>query len=134
MAGDASDGLARLMAAQDDGRLDQLCVRHGLQVLTLFGSAATQDPTPADLDLAYRSAGSTDHLRLLDDLVQMTGEEHIDLVDLRHADPVVAQRALAGTGLFEDRPGRFVGMRELAQRIYMDTAHVRRAQLEALST
>ena len=46
-----AEGLARLRTAADTGELDALCRHHRIRVLTVFGSAAREDPAARDLDI-----------------------------------------------------------------------------------
>lgn len=62
--------VAALRADAEDGALEELCARHDVDLLVLFGSARTSPPTAGDIDLAYTAArgADVDVLRLLDDL------------------------------------------------------------------
>ena len=130
--GNAGAAVARLRAATRSGRLDRLCADHDVALLVLFGSATTESE-PGDVDLAHLPGDATDVLGLLDALVVLVGDDRVDLVDLSRAGPVVSHRALTGIGLYEDEPGRFARMRDLALRQYLDTAHLRRVQAEVLA-
>ncbi|MGI8759492.1 MAG: hypothetical protein ACR2K0_09325 [Acidimicrobiales bacterium] len=57
-----AQGLARLRAAAASGQLDELCARHSVRVLTVFGSAARAQPGARDLDVGCSASpigGST---------------------------------------------------------------------------
>lgn len=126
-------GAEMLQTAMADGRLDELCQHHDVGVLVLFGSAAADIPTPGDLDLAYLPGEATDALALLDDLIVLTAEDRIDLVNLATADPSISHRAMAGRPLYEREPGRVARPRDVATRRYLDTAWIRRVQAEVLA-
>lgn len=131
--GSAALAAGRLRSAEADGSLDELCRSHGIGALVVFGSAATSEPEPGDVDLAYLPGRTTHALALLDDLVALLGDERVDLVNLATAGPVVSHRALTGRGLYEDDPGRLARMRDRAIRQYHDTAWVRRARAQVLT-
>ncbi|MEI4273753.1 hypothetical protein TEK04_18690 [Klenkia sp. LSe6-5] len=68
-----AEGVSALRAAAADGRLDAVCARHGVRVMTVFGSAVHHPGTARDLDIAVlpdQPAG-LDLLRLLEDLVEL---------------------------------------------------------------
>jgi len=128
-----AQGLARLRAAAADGRLDALCQRHGVHLLTVFGSAARDEPSARDLDIAVL-AGAVDPVLLVNDLIELTGVGAIDLALLAHAGPVLRERALVGcVPLFESGSGRYAAaqLAAIAERIETDPG--RRLDLELLS-
>ncbi|HSK26707.1 MAG TPA: hypothetical protein VK894_07345 [Jiangellales bacterium] len=86
MAGDPRSGLARLRAAADSGELDVISARHGVLLLSAFGSATRADSEPRDLDVAVAFDRPGGLLPLLEELVALTGTERLDLMDLRSAD------------------------------------------------
>lgn len=121
-------------AAGDD--LRALCERHGVGLLVAFGSAARAEPSPADLDLAYAAAAGerVDVLAFLDALVDLTGTDRIDLLDLDRAGVVAAARATSPcVPLFEDTDGRFAAVQLRAALRFADTRWLREAQLAALA-
>jgi len=105
-----------------------------LELLALFGSAASGRSTPAsDLDLAVAYEGAADLDALYLALAPRLGTDRLDLVDLRRADPLLAfEVARRGHLLFERRPGLFRGFQSLASRRYCDTDKLRRAQRRAI--
>ena len=78
-----------------DGRLDALCERHGIAVLTVFGSAARDDSDPRDLDVAVlpRPGTVVEIMSLLAELQDAAGGD-IDLALLDTAGVVLRERAL----------------------------------------
>ncbi len=102
-----AEGLARLRAAADTGELDALCRRHRIRVLTVFGSAAREDPAARDLDIGVllERGAEIEYLGLIDDLQRIT-EANIDVVHLNPAGPVLRERALVGSVVLdESEPG-----------------------------
>ena len=129
--------LDRLRAAADDGRLEELCGRHGVRVLTVFGSAARRGTVPRDLDVAVGFQPNTtgDVLALLDDLSVLTGSDDVDLLVLERAGPVARERALVQClPLYESEPTAYATAQVAAMGERMDTAWLRALDLEALRT
>lgn len=105
----------------------------GLDLVVLFGSAATgARAVPEDLDIAVRAAtGVVDLMALTNRLIERVGTQHIDLVDLRRADPVLlAAVARDGVPLFEQEPATFARFVSLAVRRFADTKKFRDAARE----
>jgi len=129
-----AQGLAHLRDAAADGRLDALCQRHGVQLLTAFGSAARAEPAARDLDIAVLT-GAVDPVLLVNELVELTGVDAIDLALLAHAGPVLRERALVGcVPLFESAPGRYAAAQLAAIAERIETDRGRRTDLELLIT
>ncbi len=130
------EALAALRAAALDGRLDEIADRHGLAVVTVFGSTARQEPEPRDLDVAVATrpgAAGLDVLAVLDDLAVLTGSDDVDLMVLDGALPVARERALVGAAaLYEDEPGRYDRLRTHAVVERMETAWLRELELRVL--
>ncbi len=128
---------ARLHAL-GEAELDEMCQRHGVRVLTLFGTGA--DPNadePGDLDLGVVFEPDADHdlLGLLDSLVRVLGTERIDLLDAERASETARRRAIAdGIGLYESEPMALAFAAMAADALFMETSDMRRAALESLST
>jgi predicted nucleotidyltransferase len=128
-------GLAQLRELAAGGRLDALCERYGIAVLTVFGSTARGDATPRDLDIAvlHRPGYIVDYPALIGDLQQAAGTD-IDLAVLDRAGPVLRERALVGSlPLYEYRPGEWVRAATAAVLERMDTAWMRRLDLDLLA-
>ena len=107
-----AEGLARLRAAADTGELDALCRRHRIRVLTVFGSAAREEPAARDLDIGVllERGAEIDYLGLIDDLQRIT-EANIDVVHLNPAGPVLRERALVGSVVLDESEPGCVGGR-----------------------
>ena len=129
------EGLSRLRAAALDGRLDELCRRHSIRVLTVFGGAARPDGDPRDLDVAvgFEPLRAGDVLGLLDDLSVITGSDDVDLLVLERAGPVARERALVQClPLYESEPTAFATAQVAAMGERMDTEWLRALDLAAM--
>ncbi|MDP8958500.1 MAG: hypothetical protein M3N51_04710, partial [Actinomycetota bacterium] len=62
-----TSALGRLRQAAEDGRLAEVALQHGLDLIVAFGSTMSGDVGAGDLDLAVRATHHLDPLRLLDD-------------------------------------------------------------------
>ncbi len=101
--------MLRLRAARADGRLAQACAATGIELVVLFGSAATE-PDPHGL----------------------VGDA-LDVLDLDRAGPVARQRALTqGEVLVQLRPGAFATRQMAAMREFIETDPFRRLDLEMM--
>lgn len=135
MGADPRAALDRLLAAADDGRLDAVCGRHGVRVLSAFGSAVRGDPAARDLDLAvgFERGRRADLLALLAELLQLTGSDEIDLLVLDDAGPVARERALvACLPLFESEPTAFADAQMAAIGERLSSDWLRAMDLETL--
>lgn len=128
-------GLARLRARADSGGLDDLCERHGIRVLTVFGSAAHGAGSPRDLDIAVlRIPGHRGSLLELIDDLQLAAGTDIDLAVLEHTGPVLRERALVqAIPLYESTAGAWINAATQAVVERMDTEWLRRLDLERLA-
>lgn len=126
----------RRLLSLHDTVLEELCRRHAVRVLTLFGSAADHDVTdPHDLDIGvlFEPGSSPNHLALLDDLVRLLGTERIDLLDAQHASETARVRAIAdGQALYESEPTAYAFAAMAADTLFMETRAMRRSALESL--
>lgn len=128
-------GLRRLQALADAGDLDKLCERHGIAVLTVFGSTAhgTEHPRDLDIGVLLEHDRKPDYLPLIRDL-QNASEGDIDVVVLNGAGPVIRERALVGAvALYESQPGGWLQAATTAALERMDTAWMRRLDLDLLA-
>lgn len=135
MATDPREALSRLRAAAADGRLDELCRRHGVRVLTVFGSAVRPAAAPRDLDVAvaFEPHHAGDVLALLDELSELTASDDVDLLVLGRAGPVARERALVRClPLYESEPTAYASAQVAAMGERMDTEWLRALDLEAL--
>jgi predicted nucleotidyltransferase len=130
-----AEGLARLRAAADAGELDELCRRHRIRVLTVFGSAARNDPAARDLDVGVllEPGAAVDYLPLIRDLELLTDAD-VDVVHLNGAGPVLRERALVGSVVLdESEPGAWASASTAAVLERMDTEWLRRMDLDLLA-
>jgi predicted nucleotidyltransferase len=135
MGADPRTALERLQEAAADGRLDAACERHGVRVLTVFGSAVDPERKPRDLDVAvlFEPGRRGDVLALLDELSRLTGSDEVDLLVLNGADPVARERALVGClALYESQPTAYALAQVSAMGERMDTDWLRALDLETL--
>ncbi len=132
---DPRAGLRRLQS-QPEG-LAELCRRHGVVLVSAFGSAVRGHGEPADLDLAVlfdRDLGQRDILGVIADLTDLIGLQHLDVTTLNGAGPVVRERALVGaTLLYESHPGVFAHEQISAMLERMDTDWLRRSALAGMT-
>jgi predicted nucleotidyltransferase len=129
-------GLARLRAAAASGELGDLCTRRGIRLLVAFGSAVRGRVPPRDLDVAvaFEPGADRDVIGLTNDLVSLVGTSAVDVMMLDRAGAVARERALVGTvPLFEGEPGVFAGAQIAAMLERMDTAWLRRLDLETMA-
>jgi predicted nucleotidyltransferase len=130
-----AEGLARLRAAAAAGGLEELCRRHRIRVLTVFGSAARDDPAARDLDVGVllEPGASIDYLPLIDDIERLT-DANVDVVHLNDAGPVLRERALVGSVVLdESEPGAWASASTAAMLERMDTEWLRRLDLDLLA-
>jgi predicted nucleotidyltransferase len=135
MGTDPRTALQRLRAAADDGRLEQLCLQHGIRVLTVFGSAVRPDADPRDLDVAvaFEREHHGDVLAVLDALGALTESNDLDLLVLGQAGPVARERALVQClALHESEPTAYATAQVAAMGERMDTDWLRALDLETL--
>jgi predicted nucleotidyltransferase len=128
-----------LLVAAEDGRLEELCGNFGVDLVSVFGSVLDHSKAdPSDLDVAIRfdpSTTATDLLGLVSALVELVGTETLDVLVLNGASVVARSRALGpgARGLFEKRPGLYALAQMAAMAEEMETAPMRRRDLELLA-
>ena len=132
------EGFAALRSAAASGALDRIAERHGVRVLGVFGSAFghwhdPEAPAPRDLDVSVSFVGQPRLVELLDDLVQLTQCDTIDLMPLDDADPVARAEGYVGLGLYERDAGDWATRQMAALAERRDTEPLRRLDLEALT-
>jgi predicted nucleotidyltransferase len=129
---------ARLQEAARQGAVAELCRRHGLDLLVVFGSVLATGTDPRDLDIAVRfGAGNEapDTLKILDDLYRLMGSDRIDLMVLNRAAPLARERALTtGEPLFQRKSGDFANAQIAAIMERLDTDRFRAMDLELMSS
>ena len=124
--------MARLLADADRGALDELLTGHRVRVLTVFGSTSRGEPDPHDLDVGvlFEPGSRGDVLGLAAALTGLTGSD-VDLGVVDDATAVFRERALtAATPVWESTPGAWIEASVAATLERMDTAWLRRADLE----
>jgi predicted nucleotidyltransferase len=126
---------AVLVAAAVDGRLEDICTRHGVRVLGIFGSAARPTSVePGDVDVAVGFLpGGAPVVALLNALVDLTRSDHIDLAMVDGAEPLLRARAFVGVGLYEHHRGAWATEQMAALAEARDTAWLRELDLHALA-
>ena len=132
------EALDRLRALASSGDLDRFCADRGLRLLVAFGSATepeqAEDAQDLDIAVAFEPGAVRDLPRLIVDISELLGLTALDVVDLDRASIVLRHRALVATvPLFESRSGSYAIERDRAMMEYMDTAWLRRLDLEAMA-
>jgi predicted nucleotidyltransferase len=104
------------------------------QLIVLFGSWARGRGGPgSDLDLAFLPKDGMNELHATSEVIRLTHRNDVDVVNLRHADPIVAMEvARSGVVLFARDASDFTEFRSLAFRRYVDSEKLRRGQTRAL--
>jgi len=105
----------------------------GYRLVVLCGSSARGTPDPEDLDLGILADGLVDTVAAANLFIEALLTQHVDIVDLRVADPLLAAAvARDAKVLHEARPGEFARFASLAFRRYADTRAFRELEHEAL--
>ncbi|TFV62255.1 hypothetical protein E4P41_07750 [Geodermatophilus sp. DF01-2] len=130
-----ADPLARLRAAVDDGRLDELARRHGVSLITVFGSAVRTPESARDLDVAVSlAAGTHGLLALVGDLADLTDSDDVDVLVLDGASPTARFAGLVGAQpLYEASAGLFARTQMAAALEFYETAWLRDLDLHRLA-
>jgi predicted nucleotidyltransferase len=130
------EALDRLRSAAASGQLDRMCEQLGIRLLTVFGSAIDEDRLrePEDLDVAVLLAEGTDVVDVVNGLLDLVRCDALDVMDLGRAG-VVARAAGLGVcePLYEDDSGLFANRQMAALAERMDTAWLRRLDLELMA-
>ena len=130
--------LKSLLAAAGNGGLEALCERFGLDLVSVFGSSLDPEvDDPGDLDIAIRFGDPSprDVIGVVGAIAELVGSDRVDVMVLNGAGVVARSRALGpqATGLFEKRPGLYALAQMAALAEEMETAHMRRQDLELLA-
>ena len=124
-----------------DRTVDQLreavttvCGEIGARLALLFGSAARQEERPAeDLDIGILAREPFDTADTTNRLIRRLGTQHVDVVDLSRADPLLlALAARDGVLLYEATPGELARFVSLASRRYADTRKFREVERQEI--
>jgi predicted nucleotidyltransferase len=128
--------LDRLRAAADDGRLDELARRHGVALITVFGSAIRAPERARDLDVAVSlPAGTHGLLALVGELADLTASDDVDVLVLDDAAPTARFSGLVGAQpLYETSPGLFARTQMAAALEFYETAWLRDLDLERMAS
>lgn len=111
-------------------KLTPLFEEEGLQLVLLFGSMASgKAHGRSDIDLGFLFDKPQDILALTNRVIRVLRNDRIDVVDLRHANPLLNFMAVTkGEPLYERSPGLFNSFYSLAVRRYIDTKKLRKVQ------
>jgi predicted nucleotidyltransferase len=106
----------------------------GLALLLLFGSRARSETHAcSDWDFGYLASARLDAAGLLAALVETTGSDRIDLVDLQRAGGLLRYRAARdGQVVYESQPGVADAFRLEAVRFWCEAAPVLQRGYEAV--
>ena len=131
-----AESLDRLRAAADDGRLDGLARRHGVTLLTVFGSALRTPERARDLDVAMSlPAGTHGLLALVGELAGLTASDDVDVLVLDGASPTARFFGLVGARpLYEASPGLFARTQMAAALEFYETAWLRDLDLQRMAS
>ena len=132
-----AEGLRRLRDAAASGWLDAFCARHGVRVLTVFGSAGRGEANARDLDIGILTERGTpfDTVAAVADLVELTGTEAVNLAHVSRGRPVLRERALVGSvALYESAPGALADAQAIAIGERIETDPMRRLNLRLLAS
>jgi predicted nucleotidyltransferase len=132
-----AEGLQRLRDAAASGLLEAFCVRHGVRMLTVFGSAGRGDERARDLDVGILTERgvSFDAVAAVADLVELTGTDAVDVAHLNRGGPVLRERALVGSvALYESAPGALADAQAIAIGERIETDPMRRLNLRLLAS
>ena len=129
--------LARLREATATGELADLCARFGIEIVTLFGSAARPEPgiEPGDVDIAigFGYHVERDLIGAVNALADLVPGDHLDVMDLNRAGPVAAKAAMFESEILFETQSSVSAERQIkAFMEYEDTRWLRDLQLEVL--
>jgi predicted nucleotidyltransferase len=130
-----ANSLDRLRAAADDGRLDELARRHGVALITVFGSAIRAPERARDLDVAVSlPAGTHGLLALVGELADLTASDDVDVLVLDDASPTARFSGLVGARpLYEASAGLFARTQMAAALEFYETAWLRDLDLQRMA-
>lgn len=105
-----------------------------MSLIILFGSVARMEThRESDVDVAFLSDEPLDLLELTMKVTRLLRTDHVDVVDLRRASPLLAMEVIRGGRIvYERAPGEYATFGSLAFRRYVDTAKLRVAQKQAI--
>lgn len=128
------DSVDRLDCVARSGELATMCAGFGVEIVTLFGSAADAGAVPGDVDVAigFTVGAPRDLLGAVDALAELVPGDHLDVMDLDRAGPVAQKAAMSGRVLYEAHPSVTTEREIRAFMAYEDTRWLRDLQTEAL--
>jgi predicted nucleotidyltransferase len=117
------------------GVLASLNARPDVRLVILFGSSVKGPRhSRSDLDLAILADGLLDILDMTNQMIALSRNNCVDVVDLRRASPLLAMEVVKGGRLlYEREAGLYAEFCSMAHRRYVDTAKLRTAQKEAIA-
>lgn len=115
-------------------RLAPLFQEEKLQLVLLFGSVVSEKVCKqSDIDLAFLFDGPVDLVALTNKVIKFLQTDHVDVVDLRRASPILKYFAAKYCRvLYEQSPTLFSEFYSLTFRRYIDTKKLRDAQGKAI--
>ena len=122
--------------AEINARLAPLYADRGLQLVVLFGSAASgKMHKRSDIDLAFLFDAPQDILELTNRVLRLLRIDNVDVVDLRRASPLLRMAVVRGGNLLYERsPGLYADYCSLSFRMYADSKKLRDAQSRSVSS
>lgn len=115
-------------------RLAPLFKDKGLRFVLLFGSSVTgRVHRHSDIDLAFFFDLDINILALTNEVIRLLHADNVDVIDLRHASPLLRfSVAKNGRLLYERSQGEFNSFFSLTFRRYVDTKKLRDMQATAI--
>ncbi len=115
-------------------RLAPLIEAEGLRLVVLFGSVVSgKVHGNSDIDIAFLFDGPIDIIALTNKVSMLLRTDNVDVIDLRHAGPVLRFAAARdGRLLYERSAGLFHEFYSLAFRRYVDTGKLRDARQKVI--
>lgn len=110
----------------DEGLLQDICERYGLELVVIFGSRArgqARETSDCDVGVLRRKGivPARDFLQLAYQLSQALSLGNVDLVDLRRASPLLRYEVSRwGKPVHQAEPSVFARFRVLAWKLYQD--------------
>ena len=117
-------------------KLTPLFKEKGLQFVLLFGSVVSERThKESDIDLAFLYDEPVGILDLTNQVIRLLHTDHVDVVDLYRASPLLRfWAAKQGKVLYERSPGLFNSFYSLAFRRYVDTKKLRKGRGESIKS
>lgn len=134
------EALDELRAMAGDGRLDEFCDTHDIDLLVVFGSAVAVGTSeePRDLDLAVLAptpGGPWGLSKLTSELISLLHCDLVDVMDLSRAGVLARAEALGdGEPLHERTPGLFAREQMRAVGMRMEMGWLEELRLDLLAS